>query len=549
MIKILVTGKKSVLNQLITSLLGQLRDLVGAACNSIGTNRITLFNRVTGNQIDGAILELFEYRFNLFTQDQSKLEYKRDIGFCFFFELKQFSDYLSSRGLDATDSQIRRSVERMKRKGLIDYFRKRRRDGKTVRHFALNFGAISREIIKTTLSFIRPNISFNYQPINDLDDWCDRPQESVIEVDCDKKSIIKPFLRIKPKEKPMKNVEVRGNSDRREIKADRYFGQRNQITEIRERSLIESAVGLSGLKSAEDLQEYQRQLIKYFCKTKTVEQANEKAYWDVQSAKKGMRSSYLQDYLDGIEIGGSHKQDWEIEPGIIAPVFQAYLRHFLKQPSDSHARTVERISFALKDLSLTSLHWQECKRQIEFYGSRINQSAIASPEWITEFYRPDVTVGQAIESAAKIEIASKESVARELEAKRFLEESAACYGQSQTNLKERDRVLPSMRSEPHQPIKPGIVFTDLYYSLSPEDKGRWTTVYKTQLLLKKDPLLTDVKFREAKQDLEDAIAAASPLGLLGEPELEEGFCFEITDAIAGDINHSLKSYFGVDHSA
>lgn len=556
--KILILGKKSALKRLITLLLVKLSDLTEAACKSINVGRITLFNRATGKQIDGAILEFLCYRFSLFTVNEDKLEYKRDIGFCFYHELNQFRDYLRTKRMDATDDQIRGAIERIRDKGFVDFFRKRNSSGKTVRHFILNFGAISRAIIKTAIAFIKPNTLFNYQPIEDLDEWCDRPQESVIEVNCDKKSIIKPFLRIKPKEKPMKDVEVRDNSDRREVKTDRYFGQqRNQLAEIREKAIGRSAVGMSGLKDADDLCRCQEELTRLYCKSMASEKAATTAKWEVIQATQGIISVNIKDYLRGLPVGTSLMEEWHVAPGVVAPIFLRFLRCELKKKDDTYLKSVQNVTWVLNKPEMLPMMWAECKRQIVIQESRY-EKAIASglspkdisfPEWLIESYRDDVSVDKAASVVATIESSVTESIQSDAIALKRFEDHLS----GKNLIVESNYFLPATKTEIKDPVvseqpKKGIVFTDLYRSLGPTDKERWTVVYKEQLTLGKDPLLTDAKFQQRKQDLESAIAAASQLGLLGDPsditpEPEEEFCFEITDAIASDINQSLKKYF------
>lgn len=194
---------------------------------------------------------------------------------------------------------------------------------------------------------------------------------------------------------------------------DRFFQVRSRKglsrmqLEVRSRAKMDSAVGMSGCKDVEELRECQKQLTKYFAKQMEPVKAAEKASWIIKAEKQGERSLYVQDYLDGKAIGSWCKEEWEIEPGIIAPVLIAYLRCKLRKNGDTHAHSLNRVSWELKNRTLTANHWAECKRLIDIEKPRLEKALELGqdlvtqnvPEWIIEIYRPEVSVERAAETA------------------------------------------------------------------------------------------------------------------------------------------------------
>jgi DNA-binding MarR family transcriptional regulator len=188
---------------------------------------------------------------------------------------------------------------------------------------------------------------------------------------------------------------------------DRHFGQTNQQSEVRSRAKMDSAVGMSGFTDVEELRECQNQLTKYFAKQLEPIKAAEKASWIIKAERQGERSPFVQDYLDGVAIGSWCKEEWEIEPGRIAPVLIAYLRCKLRKNGDTHAHSLNRVSWELKNRNLTANHWAECKRLIDIEKPRLEKALELGqdlvtqnvPEWIIEIYRPEVSVERAAETA------------------------------------------------------------------------------------------------------------------------------------------------------
>ncbi len=189
---------------------------------------------------------------------------------------------------------------------------------------------------------------------------------------------------------------------------DRFFGERKQQQpQIREKAKFNSALGHSAFKSIEHMQECQKELAKHFGKTLDAIVASEKAYWIIDAETKGKRSPWVEDFLNEQAIGTWCKKEWEVEPGKIAPAFLAYLRCMLRRDGDTHAQTVQKVSWQLKDEETLPLHWAECKRLIDLERPRLQKAiqlgqnlvALKIPEWIIEVFRPPLKIESVAETA------------------------------------------------------------------------------------------------------------------------------------------------------
>jgi hypothetical protein len=210
---------------------------------------------------------------------------------------------------------------------------------------------------------------------------------------------------------------------KKEMKSDRYFGQANQQEQIRKRAKMDSAVGMSGFKDVEDLRRCQKELTLYFAKQLEPQKAAEKASWMIKAERQGERSPYVQDYLDGVAIGSWCKKEWEIEPGIIFPVFRGYLLNKLRRGEDTREQVNVKISWFLKDLKATEDAWAECKRLVDVEQPRLIQaiergqdlSSANIPHWIIDAYRPEIPIEQV---SATAEVLSSAAIAYNKKVKR-----------------------------------------------------------------------------------------------------------------------------------
>jgi hypothetical protein len=202
----------------------------------------------------------------------------------------------------------------------------------------------------------------------------------------------------------------------RKPKTDKHFGQANQQEQIRRRAKMDSAVGMSGFKDVEDLRKCQKELTLYFAKQLEPQKAAEKASWMIKAERQGERSPYVQDYLDGVAIGSWCKKEWEMEPGVIFPVFRGYLLNKLRRGEDTREQINVKISWFLKDLKATEDAWAECKRLVDVEQPRLIQAIERGqdlsnsniPHWIIDAYRPEIPIEQVSGTA---EILSRAAIA------------------------------------------------------------------------------------------------------------------------------------------
>ena len=217
-----------------------------------------------------------------------------------------------------------------------------------------------------------------------------------------------------PKDKPILKVEEKVNKDMGQHKpqGDRYFGSRNnQRQKIRSRAKMDSAIGMSGFKDLEDLQECQKQLTEYFARSLDPIAAASKASWIIKAERQGERSPFVGDYLNGLAIGSWCKKEWEVSPGVIAPVFAAYLRSKLRRGEDTKEQQAVKVQWFLKDLTATEDAWAECKRIIVQQREKIarakqtgqNMASLDIPSWFSECFRDEVAIEEAAETAEVLE--------------------------------------------------------------------------------------------------------------------------------------------------
>lgn len=201
-----------------------------------------------------------------------------------------------------------------------------------------------------------------------------------------------------------------------EPKYDKYINHNNQQTEIRDRAKSYSALGHSAFESVEQMQECQIALAKYYAQKLDSIAAAEKAKWTIKGEKDGERSPFVDDFLKGNAIGTSCMREWDVEPGRVAPVLLAYLRCKLRRDGDTHAQSIDRVTWQLKDSQAMTKHWAECKRLIAIEEPRLrvaiqlgqNPVALQIPEWIIETFRPETTVESVTNTAIALgEIATE----------------------------------------------------------------------------------------------------------------------------------------------
>jgi DNA-binding MarR family transcriptional regulator len=389
-------------------------------------NQRNLCQGMVRNANKAAILRKIVNRHLTGEEDQLYLAYHHDIGYSFYHSAKQFA-----ADLFINPSTVYKLIKSLQAEGWIAVHLKQDLFGRKIYHLKLNiqnFIKRAETFMQSHLSFFDkcvyqnlPNVSYinkqkkeinNMEPENSSDqknsppgESTKNPGEQAANLFVQPKKSSENDISHSPEEPEFPQVDEKIN---RKTKTDRFFGQKtNQQEQIRRRAKVDSAVGMSGFRDVEDLRKCQKELTMYFAKQLDPLKAAEKASFVIKAERQGERSPFVQDYLDGVAIGSWCKEEWEVEPGRVAPVLIAYLRCKLRKNGDTHAQSLNKVSWELKNRNLTANHWAECKRLIDIEKPRLakalerGQDLVAQniPEWIVEIYRPEISVQQAAETA------------------------------------------------------------------------------------------------------------------------------------------------------
>ncbi len=84
----------------------------------------------------------------------------------------------------------------------------------------------------------------------------------------------------------------------------------------------------------------------------------------IKSINAGEPCQYLSEYREGQQVGSSEKQEWEIAPGQVFPLFISYLKTSLKKPEMTDEQAIAAAHQQLKDVNLARSLWEFCKRCI-----------------------------------------------------------------------------------------------------------------------------------------------------------------------------------------
>lgn len=129
----------------------------------------------------------------------------------------------------------------------------------------------------------------------------------------------------------------------------------------------------------------------------------------IQQLKNGEPHSYWDDFINGLPIGTSTQQEWEVEPGVPHPMFIEYLAEKLIKGNNSQTRE-QAIANALDIASSPRqaiFFWKECKISL---GNALDEAerhralgvrALPTPLWTKE--RPEPTLEEAEEAGTKIQ--------------------------------------------------------------------------------------------------------------------------------------------------
>jgi hypothetical protein len=297
-----------------------------------------------------------------------------------------FKEWVQTQFTFLSEWQFRNAMQVLRSLGIVEVIRYREKEWNQTNYYHLNYSVLNKWAASHGLKIggtEEDTPQVETPPIQEL------KTEEV-------ENIVEPVTTTSTPEITMATREIN----------DPYFG-RNQQQEIRERAKKSSVVGISDFKDMNDVRECQKQLTLYFAKSMSPQKAEEKAGWIIRDEQKGTRSQFVQDYLDGKPIGSWCQQEWEIEPGIVSPIFMAYLQSKLRKNEDTHAQALSRVTWALKDAETLPKHWAECKRLIEIQKPRlskalnsgVNPHALDIPDWIIECFRKEVEIEEIVETA------------------------------------------------------------------------------------------------------------------------------------------------------
>lgn len=220
---------------------------------------------------------------------------------------------------------------------------------------------------------------------------------------------------------------------RREIKTDKYFGQKRQAIAV----AVTPDYRFSGpWNSEEELKDFQRALEEY-ARNNGLGFGNPSgwAFKIIDSMSKGLPSSFWEDFAAGIPLGESQKvkREWEIEPGVPYPAFEEERIQYYVQKGEPIEAAVAKARADLRNPVLGKDLWEGFLRKCD----RVADEAIkAKTLGITAPYlppsftdKPAITKESvmnklaAIAPQAAIAPASKESaIAGSLEAQEIQEE-------------------------------------------------------------------------------------------------------------------------------
>ena len=166
--------------------------------------------------------------------------------------------------------------------------------------------------------------------------------------------------------------------------------------------------GLAPWKSLEQFGQFYRALVKKLPIVANSRSPQGLAHKIINQLKKGVPHSYWDDFINGLPIGTSTQQEWEVEPGVAHPMFIEYLTEKLIKGNNTQTRE-QAVANALNIVSSPKqaiFFWKECKISL---GNALHEAerhramgvnALSTPLWTKE--RPEPTLEEAAEAGTKI---------------------------------------------------------------------------------------------------------------------------------------------------
>jgi hypothetical protein len=167
--------------------------------------------------------------------------------------------------------------------------------------------------------------------------------------------------------------------------------------------------GLAPWKTLEQFRQFYRALIKKLPIVANSRSPQGLANTIIQQLKNGVPHSYWDDFINGLPIGTSTQQEWEVEPGVPHPMFIEYLTEKLIEGNNSQTR--EQAVFQALNIASSPkqaiFFWKECKISL---GNALDEAerhrnlgvkALPTPLWTKE--RPEPTLEEAATAGLKIQ--------------------------------------------------------------------------------------------------------------------------------------------------
>ncbi|MEY2833002.1 MAG: hypothetical protein RLZZ574_2261 [Cyanobacteriota bacterium] len=167
--------------------------------------------------------------------------------------------------------------------------------------------------------------------------------------------------------------------------------------------------GLAPWKTLEQFRQFYRALIKKLPIVANSRSPQGLANTIIQQLKNGVPHSYWDDFINGLPIGTSTQQEWEVEPGVPHPMFIEYLTEKLIEGNNSQTR--EQAVFQALNIASSPkqaiFFWKECKISL---GNALDEAerhrnlgvkTLPTPLWTKE--RPEPTLEEAATAGLKIQ--------------------------------------------------------------------------------------------------------------------------------------------------
>lgn len=166
--------------------------------------------------------------------------------------------------------------------------------------------------------------------------------------------------------------------------------------------------GLAPWKSLEQFKQFYRALVNSLPLVANSRSPEGLAHKIINQLKKGVPHSYWDDFVNGLPIGTSTQQEWEVQPGVPHPMFIEYLAEKLIKGNNSQTRE-QAVANALNIVSSPKqaiFFWKECKISL---GNALDEAerhralgvqALPTPLWTKE--RPEPTLEEAAIAGTKI---------------------------------------------------------------------------------------------------------------------------------------------------